>query len=247
MKKLCIIFSLIASLGGNLFSQTVTVQVDPNSSSGASKTVTLVSQVGGTWGLSNPNGWAWTDSTNQDQVTLSSQTQFISDPTIHYALGVSNDTDTIQTYTFTFSLPLTTALVAGQQVTVSSSVSGSVADGDGNGVVLGLALNTPYIQQAYIGTTDAGVDLLNQPLTFSTTDTMSFGPAPTLPNTTTETVTSPANSIQVVTSFTLTPNDSASLSGKFVVTVVPEPSDNALLLAGLGALMVAVLRRRRIS
>jgi hypothetical protein len=256
MKKLWMIFALVIGVGGNGFGQTINVQVDPNTSSAVSKTISLVSQGGDAWGLSGPTWGAWDGVSFYNQTTIdgsTANTQFNSDPTIHYALGVTKDTSSTQTYTLTFSLPLTTTLLAGEQVLVSSSISGSVADGDGNGVEVGLALNTPYIQQAYIGSVDAGVDLLNQPLTFGPTDTMSFGPDPSAatPNTTGETLSANANSLTVVTSFTLSANDSASFSGKFLVTPVatsvPEPSEEVLLVAGVLVLFVAVLRRRRMD
>ncbi len=225
------------------------------------------------WGNSPANGITPINSTiNIYSSTVingtTASTVFDADPAIHYALGVTNDsTTTAQTYTFIFSMPLTLALTAGTQVMVTSSVSGSVASGSDTpqSVSIGLGAN-PYIQQSYFGvpttqsngsTTgmDAGVDLLNAtttpstPLVFAPNQSTAFGDnssiTATLPSVT---LTANLTTISVVTSFTLSPDSSASFSGKFVVTTVanatPEPSTEALLVAGLGMLLLIVKRCR---
>jgi hypothetical protein len=258
MKRLLIILGFAFGASSMGFAQTILVQVGSN----APNTINLVSQGSGDYGLSSnwgpANGVTVFNQTTIDGTAVS--TDFDTDPAIHYAFSANNDSDTTQTYTMTFSLPLSIALLAGQQVSVSSSISGSLAAGDSNPVQIGLGIN-PFIQQAYVGSValanDAGVDLLNSsatPLTFTPTLTAfstTFGPFPSTgsPNTTTYTLSANASSINVVTSFTLSANDSASLDGAFIVSTttsaVPEPSEDVLLLAGLGVLLVAVLRRRR--
>jgi len=264
MKKLLMVLGFAIGVNGIGFAQVLTPTIDVQIGSDSNSVANIISDGNGTYGLSH--NWAWTDPNMNASVSLFTQTasgstQFSSDPAISYAMSATNSTSSTQTYTMTFSLPLSPALSSGQLVDVASTISGSVSAPNTTPVQIGLGLY-PYIQQNYIGAVasgnDAGVDLLgasSTPLSITPADPVfgiysaPFGPYNSGTTYSTYTLSSSASQINVVTSFSLSPGDSASFDGAFIVSTgtsaVPEPSEELLRLAGLGALIVAVLRRRR--
>jgi hypothetical protein len=163
-----------------------------------------------------------------------------SDPKISYGFGITNDTSAPVTYTMSFpATPLVTNLPAGQY-TLTSTFGGSVTDGDNDGATLSPASGP--IQKAYINGTDVGtpIDLDSDTTTVSAAEgTGVFG---RYSGGETLSLTS-VNTIDLTTSFTLSPGDSVSFSGSFDVEAVPEPSSVALGAVALAGF--AYLARRR--
>ena len=238
MKKLGLITCFALATGLTALAQDApTLEVQ---SGAASVDVTLLSLGNDTWGITAPlsetlsNGVSFTI----DDVELDV------DPTVHYAIGVTNaDGSTGFTpYTFTFTTP--TTLSAGNY-NVSSSLAGSLTAGGTTEVTLQPpASGSGYVQQAFIGSYDAGVDLLNTPVT------PSWSPysQPIGPYTASGTynLTTSVDQISVTTAFSLSNSDSASLSGRFdVTTAAPEPSSVGLAIIAGGVFVVLLVRTRR--
>jgi uncharacterized protein (TIGR03382 family) len=237
MKKLGMIgcFALASCLTASADDPTLTIQ-----SGGLTVGVTLTSQGNGVWGIAAPISEKLSNGTS---FTLNEATLDI-DPSVHYAIGVTNaDGSTGFTpYTFTFTTP--TTLLPGLYA-VSSSLGGSLTDGASDGVTL--EPTSGYVQQALIGTNDAGVDLLNTSIIqTSHPATQVFGE---FTGDSTYSLSSTASQISVQTNFQLSGNDSASLSGRFDCNAVPEPASAAMgfLAAGAFAVLLARGRRSRIA
>jgi len=198
--------------------------------------ISLTSEGNNVWGIASPTTYTLA---NGASFTLNNVTLDM-DPSVHYAIGVTNaDGATGFTpYTFTFTTP--TTLAAGLY-SVSSSLAGSLTDGESNGVTLQPVSGA--VQQAFIGTADAGVDLLNTAISQGPTPTTQiFGP---FTANSTANVASPVSQISVTTSFQLSDDDSASLSGRFDVNAVPEPSSLPMAFVAAGAFGVLLVRAHR--
>ena len=116
--------------------------------------IDLISQGNGIWEITSPATYTLS---NGGSFTLNDVT-FDMDPIVHYGIGVTNPNGAtgFTAYTFTFTAPAT--LAAGSY-SVSSSLGGSLTVGESNDVTLQPVSGA--VQQAFIGTADAGVDLLN--------------------------------------------------------------------------------------
>jgi len=237
MKKLGIIACLAlatASLTARADDPSLTIQ-----SGTASVDVALASQGNGIWGINSPisetlsNGTSFT--INDVELDI--------DPTVHYAIGVTNaDGATGYTpYTFTFTTP--TTLAAGIY-DVSSSLAGSLTAGASTEVTLQPpSSGTGYVQQSFIGSNDAGVDLLNTSVTPAWSPfSQPFGPYSASG---TYNLGASVTQISVTTAFGLSNSDSASLSGRFDVTAAPEPSSVAMGFMAIGAFIGLIVRARR--
>jgi len=165
------------------------------------------------------------------------------DPSINFGFGVTNDTSTVQTYSFTFPMPsnsLSVNLPPGTY-SVASTFGITLTAGSGDTAKFSLPAGITSYMQSFINGKDAGVDVGSATETVSNgTEVFNFPGAST-----DDVLTSTGTSMSVTTTFDLTPGDSASFSGSFVVQAVPEPSSVALGLIALGACVVLVARSRR--
>jgi len=239
MKKLGILtcLSLATCLMAHADDPSLTIQ-----SGIAIINVALASQGNGIWGINSPISETLSNGTS---FTLTQVTLDV-DPTVHYAIGVTNaDGATGYTpYTFTFTTPTT---LAGGLYNVSSSLAGSLTAGGSTDVTLQpTATGTGYVQQAFIGSNDAGVDLLNTSVTPAWSPlSQPFGPYSASG---TYNLATPVTQISVTTAFGLSNSDSASLSGRFdvnLVNSVPEPCGLPLAFVAAGAFVFLVARARR--
>lgn len=183
--------------------------------------------------LGGPNGF-----------TLDSWNLFLDeDPVISAVTAFTNLSSSTQQITLVFTMPIAPAILGG--TLIGGSIQGGATDNTGNGVTLsaaGLALYTAIIdgndeESLYSGTHSwtAGSFLsVNVPAA-------SFGtPIPNQP--------APAalSSIGIRLDFSLTGNDSASITSNFVVMpAVPVPAAAWLFGSALG--MLVWVRRRRVG
>ena len=199
--------------------------------------ITLSSEGNGVWGINSPASYSLGNgaSFTLDTVTLNS------DPNVFYGIGVTNTATGDTPYTFTFVTP--TNLSAGQY-SVSSSLAGSLTNGGSSGVTLEpttVGSSTVPVQQSFIGVNDAGVDLLTTSIT--NTPSPLSQPFGSFTANSTYNLTSSVTQISVTTSFDLSGDAAASLSGQFDVEAVPEPSSFALGVLCAGAFLMIVRRR----
>jgi hypothetical protein len=275
MKKLLAMIGLVSALSQPAFAQLQTTAVDiwaSGYSTFATPAVVTLDSTGNLVPTVIPsNGGTpytpvtFTNASSGKSLTINlTQLEVDTDPHLQFAFGVSNPDGAsgLSSYSFTFATANTTNLnLTPGQYSVSSSIGVTLtAGGDDPSVPVTMepptlpppATGTGAAMQSYFGVgsgsrIDAGVDILNNNLTFtpsvtgSDTDTFAQVQSPTL----TYNLNSTQTQISVTTSFLLSNSDSASVSGRFNVALVPEPSEDAMLLAGLGALFLAVRRRWR--
>jgi hypothetical protein len=235
MKKLIVVAGLALVLNGRAYPDTLpTLEIQ---SGGSSIDVALSSEGNGIWGISGPEVL----SVGGSSVNLTNVTLDV-DPSVHYAVSANNDvnaadgTSTFWTFTFTTPVSLDPGVYS-----VSASAAGSLTDGGSNGVTLSPANSVP-IQQSFISGNDAGVDLLTSPVTSSAAALSA--PFSATPLSSTYTLTSSATQISVTTSFDLSDNDDATVSGRFDVAAVPEPTSFLLALIAAGAFVLVTVRVR---
>ncbi len=174
------------------------------------------------------------------------------DPSINYGFGVTNTGSTTVTYSFTFPMPamaLAVNLPAGQY-NVSASFGNTLTPAPGDTAQFSLAPGSTTYQQSFINGLDAGVDIVvppgENPETFAASPGAFTGVDSFAPSTGTYTLTTTGTTMSVTTTFDLSPGDSASFSGSFIVTAAPEPSSAALsLVAAFGLAVLAIRARRR--
>jgi len=168
------------------------------------------------------------------------------DPSINFGYGITNTTSSVKTYTFGFPMPtgaLAINLPAGDyEILASFGLTLTPAAGDTATISLPTGFNNYFT--TYINGVDTGADIGTVTETASSgTEVFSF-PAVTMPYT----LTTTGVSMEALTTFNLSPGDSASFSGSFqIVQLVPEPGSIALGLLGVGAFAGLVIIRRRQS
>jgi hypothetical protein len=236
MKTICLAIGLSAVLCGWAHAQS-----DPmlQIQSGATTLdVALTNEGDGVWTLASPASY------NIDGGTLTLQSATLdSDPSVHYAFSANNplgaaDGSTTP-YSMTFTLP--SVNLAPGLYAVSASASGSETDGGSNGVVMSPASGA--IQQSFIGGADAGVDLMSSNIdSRANASSAPFGP---FTASSTYNLATTASTISVNIAFNLSDNDDATLSGRFDVNAVPEPSTGPLAVIAAGAFAILALRLRR--
>ena len=147
------------------------------------------------------------------------------DPEVNVDFVVQNTSTVTLNMVFTFEIPIV-AIAA--PVTISGETAVTLTDTGGDP---GASLAATSF---YSGEIDgAGVQTIDISLGTPGNASGSFGP-------TALAATAANNTIAIVYNFSLTPGDTAEVTGRF--TVVPEPS--AMALIGLGTLLIA--RRRRV-
>lgn len=164
------------------------------------------------------------------------------DPAVGWGLSAINHSDSPLSFT-TGVLNTFLAPIDNVDSWVYASFSGSVTDLDGDGVAVtpvGAKIQTTTLD----GTTNMGVDV---------GDAFSYsggfpGNSEQIPTSEAGPLLGPGgawSSMELATSFTLSPRDVATLNGFASIQPVPEPS--TLLLVGFGLLGVAVWKRRKTS
>lgn len=173
------------------------------------------------------------------------------DPFMTYGYTVTNDTNTTLTYTATFVSPILPTVT--QPNTVRARMSGGLTDGTGDGVTLGLGpgdLDTRFFSLSSVPNAlqtdpfvNAGVNvgLAETEISGSGGDSFLYGVHRS------PTIAGPLgtwNTMGLQTRFTLTGNgDVASVTGFAEILPIPEPSEIAFMIAGLG--LVGSIARRR--
>jgi hypothetical protein len=160
------------------------------------------------------------------------------DPFLTASFSITNNTNATQTYTTTIFLPIAPALSAPTLIGGSAQVGISTDDNGGTvSSVGGDTIYTALIDGVPVaGLFGPGYSFTRPAFTTDQSGVSEFGtPIPSMPG--------PAANASIAIRFTfdLTPGDSASMTGLFVV--VPEPGTVALIvpvLAGMG-----LWRRRR--
>ncbi len=171
------------------------------------------------------------------------------DPSINFGFGVTNTGTTAQQYTFTFPMPATALAVnlPPGLYNVSATFGDTLTAGAGDTATFSLPAGSTTYEQSFINGLDANVDIAsgtNNPEVVvggdtGNTQTFSFSTS-----TEQELLNSTGTTMSVTTTFDLTPGDSASFSGSFTVSAVPEPPSVGLALAGVLGFVILRLRAR---
>jgi hypothetical protein len=163
------------------------------------------------------------------------------DPTVNGAFAVTNLLAVPQTFTLNVTVPVPP--IAPSSL-MGGSVSGGFTDANGGGVTFDssgvTAIYTALIDGASVATLlPAPVALSAGPFLSGVVGPADFGtPIPSAPG--------PAltTDMGIELKFVLSPGDTATLNGVFVVEPVPEPSSVILALLGLACGLFVVRRRR---
>jgi hypothetical protein len=174
-------------------------------------------------------------------LTLSNMTVGV-DPFISFGQSVANNGNSVASYSLLFTLNISPPITGG--TLIGGSVQAGVTDGNFDGV--GIVTNSGSLP-LYSGLIDGvtQLSLFSNPTSISiigagnsTNSSTGAGlPGPTLPG-----PLNANNTIGIEFNFTLTPGDTATFSGSFIVVPVPEPATLSLLAIGG---LVLVYRRRR--
>jgi hypothetical protein len=190
------------------------------------------------------NGWGVNDGTNTwGGATLSWHNVGIDfDPFMSASVNVVNNTAFTQTYTLIFTMPIGSPIIGGSLI--GGSVQGGITDSNPDGIGIlstagpGTAMYYGRIDGANVLPLLSDVTTLTVPFAggSNSTNTSAGLPGPTIPGPNANT------SIGIEHEFTLTAGDTATFSSFFRVESAPEPTGLSLL--AVGALFVAVRRRR---
>jgi hypothetical protein len=162
------------------------------------------------------------------------------DPVVSGTVAVTNNSSVLSHYTMIFTLniaaPVTPSSVIG------GSMQGGATDNNGDGVTLATFAGNAFYAAQIDGSTVQ--TLYDDPQSFSAGNYLSLNVPQLTFGTPTPSQAGPAanSTIGIIFDFTLTPGDSATFTGNFVVEPVPEPG--TVLLLGLGLIGLAASRRR---
>ena len=216
------VLCLVSGMTGSAFAQTLTIESVQAGGTPTWWNVSLTESSDGVW-TAAPGTYTASNGTTIDLTNLT-----LTDPSISYGFTVSSRS-AASNFSFNFSLP---GAIAPGATLVSSTFSGVVTNGTMT------PLSGP-IQQSFLDSTNAGVDLGASALTGAFSQSLGPIAGPT----------GGAAGISVTTGFSLSANGSTTIAGTFSVTsanTVPEPSTYAFMALGLGAL-VLVARLRRVA
>jgi len=163
------------------------------------------------------------------------------DPDLTYAISAVNNNTLTQTFTFAVGEEILPTVISAN--TVHADIAGSLTTRDGNVTIAPFGLSAT-IQQFQLSSNNgatfatAGVDVGTQASATSTTTYGTFAANASGPTGQTW------NYMQIVSKFTLTGKDSASLVGYASITPVPELDTYAMMLSGLGILGLMARRRK---
>jgi hypothetical protein len=161
------------------------------------------------------------------------------DPVVSATVAVTNLSLSTQQYTLLFTLPISP--IPGATV-VGGSIQGGATDNNGDGVTL----SAPTASSFYTALIDAVAvqSLYTAPQTFSAGSFLSLNVPNLAFGTPIPSQAGPAalSSIAVRLDFLLTPGDSATFTGNFVVQPIPVPAAAWLLGSALG--LFGVIRRK---
>jgi hypothetical protein len=161
------------------------------------------------------------------------------DPVVSATVAVTNLSLSTQQYTLLFTLPI--LAIPGSTV-IGGSIQGGATDNNGNGVTL----SAPTASSLYTALIDAVAvqSLYVAPQSFSAGSFLSLNVPNLAFGTPIPSLAGPAalSTIAIRLDFLLTPGDSATFTGNFVVQPVPVPAAAWLLGSALG--LFGVLRRK---
>lgn len=243
IKKSSLALVLVAISCGCACAQGISAPEVEISSDGSQTDLQLTQGASG-WYLAGPANLS-------NAVIQSSSLQFDPDPRLNYGFGLFNDTGTTQTYTVSFPTisgsftPLSINLAPGTY-SVSETFGVTLTDGAGDGATFSQVDPSTPFEHGYVNSTDV-LDMGTGTLTI---------PAGAPANQETQTffftgVSDPSylllaqgTTMNITTTFQLSPGDSASFSGSFIIEAAPEPSSLALGAIALGAFVVVARMRR---
>ncbi len=165
-------------------------------------------------------------------------------PSINFGYGITNTTSSVETYTFGFPMPtgaLAINLPAGTY-DISASFGLTLTPAPGDTETFSLPNGASNFLTTYINGQNTGLGIGTVTETASNgTEVFSFAPVSEQ-----YVLTTTGLSMETLTTFNLSPGDSASFSGSFEITqVVPEPGSLALGVLAVGAFAGLVIRRRQ--
>jgi hypothetical protein len=152
---------------------------------------------------------------------------------VNFAYGVTNSGSTVEEFTNTFPTPALTINLPPGTYDVSATFGITLTAAPGDTAVFSLPTDATSYMKSFINGQDAGVDI--------GTEVFSFAPVSSQ-----YVLTSTGTTMSVTTDFDLSPGDSASFSGSFVVQTVPEPASLVLGLTAMGAFALLIFRSRRV-
>ena len=194
--------------------------------------------------LANATSGSATDPAWQSQVKLQNLSGH-GDPDMIYAVSAINNNALTQTYTFSFGEAITPT-VSGANTTYADLSGGLTSRSDNAGGTSITPLNASGVQRFELsadnGTSfvNAGVDVGQASSTAGSSTyglyaaTNASGPSGQV-----------WNYMRLVSSFVLSGNSAASLTGYASITPVPEPQSGSMLLTGVGLIGTLVYRRRK--
>jgi hypothetical protein len=161
---------------------------------------------------------------------------------VNFAYGVTNSGSTVEEFTNTFPSPVLTINLPPGTYDVSATFGITLTAAPGDTAVFSLPTDASSYMKSFINGQDAGVDIGTATETTSGgTEVFSFAPVSSQ-----YVLTSTGTTMSVTTDFDLSPGDSASFSGSFVVQTVPEPASLVLGLTAMGAFALLIFRSRRV-
>jgi hypothetical protein len=162
------------------------------------------------------------------------------DPVVSGTVDVTNNSSVLTHYTMIFTLNISAPITPSSLI--GGSMQGGATDNNGDGVTLAnFSGNSFYAAQIDGSTVQT---LYNDPQSFSAGNYLSTNVPNLAFGTPIPSQSGPAanSTIGIIFDFTLTPGDSATFTGNFVVEPVPEPG--TALLLGMGLIGLAARRRR---
>lgn len=188
--------------------------------------------------------WNWQSSTDGNPMAELSLKNVSGhgDPDLSYAISAVNNSTSTQTYSFAVGEAIIPTVNSAN--IVHADIAGALTTRDANVTISPFGSNTAI--QQFLLSSNNGDSFVNAGVnvgpTMSAAGTSTYG---TFAANASGPIGSTWNYMEIVTKFTLTGKDNASLAGFASITPVPEPETYGMMLAGL-ALLAGMTRRRKV-